>query len=144
MGGALLAGAAIGFMPWNYPSAKVFLGDVGSYGLGMLIAILAVWAAAGGVSAWQAIAPLALYIADTSWTLAKRILRGSSWRVAHREHTYQLLLGGRLTHAGVTIMVGLATALLCAIAWVLPELIAIPISLTILAAYLVSPRILCR
>jgi UDP-GlcNAc:undecaprenyl-phosphate/decaprenyl-phosphate GlcNAc-1-phosphate transferase len=91
VGGTVLLGATAGFLPWNFPRARIFLGDVGSYSIGFLVA----WLALIGVlttDRWTwCLAPLLLVLIDTSLTLARRAQRGESLMEAHREHVYQRL-----------------------------------------------------
>lgn len=86
--GLSLAAAAAGFLLWNRPPAKVFLGDVGSIPLGFLIGWLLIEAARGGAWAAALILPAA-FLADATWTLAARTLRGANPMEAHAEHVYQ-------------------------------------------------------
>lgn len=141
VGGALLAGACLGFLPWNAPRATVFLGDVGSYGLGLLIGALAVQAVVQGVPPWTAAAPLLLYAADTAWTLLRRVLRGDSWREAHREHVYQRLCDVGLSHLQVSAVVLVVTAGACAAYRWLPGLVATVFTAVLLALYLALPHL---
>jgi UDP-GlcNAc:undecaprenyl-phosphate/decaprenyl-phosphate GlcNAc-1-phosphate transferase len=67
--GLALAVAAAAFLPWNAVRARVFLGDVGSYSIGAALAVLAVRLIADGVPAEAVAGPVALYLADTAWTL---------------------------------------------------------------------------
>jgi len=90
-GGAMMAGAALGFAPYNVPNARLFLGDVGSYFIGAWLAALAVLGLRAGVPPEAVLAPLALYVADTGTTLVRRVLRGERWYLPHREHAYQRL-----------------------------------------------------
>lgn len=103
--GVVVSAAAVGFLPWNVPKAKVFLGDTGSYSLGMAIGGLALLAWYNGSTLVEAIAPLVIYLADTTWTLLKRIVCGRSWREAHREHVYQRLADGFGSHLGSALVV---------------------------------------
>lgn len=102
--GAILAGAALGFLPHNFPRARVFMGDVGSVPIGFVSAGLAV-VLARKAGLWL-IVPLVLlhanYILDTSITLIRRILRGEKWYLPHREHFYQRLVRSGKSHAMVT------------------------------------------
>jgi UDP-GlcNAc:undecaprenyl-phosphate GlcNAc-1-phosphate transferase len=93
--GFAIAGASLGFLPWNAPHARVFLGDVGSYGLGSAVAAASLLAWSAGIPLLLAVAPLTVYGADTGWALLKRIWGRRRWHEAHREHVYQ-----RLTDAG--------------------------------------------
>ena len=112
-----LAGAAAGFLPFNWAPASVFLGDVGSYFLGFTLAALPLatppeWRSSAvlfvALSLW-------LFLADATWTLARRALRGERVHEAHREHLYQKL-ALRWGHARVTLSIGMASAALTAAA----------------------------
>src|SRR6201995_1145162 len=70
--GLAIALGACAFLPWNIARARGFLGDVGSYSLGAALALLAATAVARGVPPEAAAGPLALYLADTAWTLQRR------------------------------------------------------------------------
>jgi UDP-GlcNAc:undecaprenyl-phosphate GlcNAc-1-phosphate transferase len=99
-----LAGAAIGFLPHNFPRAKMFMGDVGSAPLGYLQAILVCWIGLGhdGRLFWPLILLHANFILDTSITLMRRLGRGASIHQAHRDHFYQELVRAGWPHAFVT------------------------------------------
>lgn len=98
--GIVLAAAALGFLPWNWQRAKLFLGDVGSVPLGYLAGWLLLSLAAAG--AWKAALILPLYyLADATITLLRRLKRGERvWR-AHREHYYQRAVQSGMSHAAV-------------------------------------------
>jgi UDP-N-acetylmuramyl pentapeptide phosphotransferase/UDP-N-acetylglucosamine-1-phosphate transferase len=83
-----LCGALLGFAPFNRPVAKLFLGDVGSLPIGLLLAwLLALVAGAGHVAA-ALILPL-YYLADATITLLRRLVMGEPFWQAHRTHFYQ-------------------------------------------------------
>lgn len=84
-----LSVAGLGFLPWNVPLPRLFLGDSGSYFIGSAVAILALTMAFNFIVA--ALAPLAIYFADTSTALVRRMLAGHSPTTPHRDHTYQQL-----------------------------------------------------
>jgi UDP-GlcNAc:undecaprenyl-phosphate GlcNAc-1-phosphate transferase len=111
--GAAVAAVALAFLPWNAVRARVFLGDVGSYGLGAALAVLAAYAVLHGVPAEAAIAPLALYLADTAWTLQRRIRAGERWLEPHRTHIYQRWCDAGWSHQRVTVVSAAATTALC-------------------------------
>jgi UDP-N-acetylmuramyl pentapeptide phosphotransferase/UDP-N-acetylglucosamine-1-phosphate transferase len=100
-GGLIVAAAALSFLPFNAGNAKIFLGDVGSYGLGAALAALAGAAALSGVPIEVAVAPLAVGLADTGWTLLRRVLAGERWYQAHRSHVYQRLTDVGWSHTRV-------------------------------------------
>jgi UDP-N-acetylmuramyl pentapeptide phosphotransferase/UDP-N-acetylglucosamine-1-phosphate transferase len=85
---AALLGAMIGFAPFNKPVAKVFLGDVGSLPIGLLLGWLLLELAGSGHLAAALILPL-YYLLDATITLVRRIARGERFWQAHRSHFYQ-------------------------------------------------------
>lgn len=89
--GLALCGAAVGFLPWNFPRARVFLGDVGSYSIGMAIGCLALLTVTTTHSLIAAVAPVCVFLTDTTLTLVRRAARGEPVMSAHREHVYQRL-----------------------------------------------------
>jgi UDP-N-acetylmuramyl pentapeptide phosphotransferase/UDP-N-acetylglucosamine-1-phosphate transferase len=113
---AAILGAAIGFLVWNWPPARIFLGDVGSTTLGYLTGFLLLGVAGSGH--WRIALALPLYfLADATITLGRRLGRGERpWR-AHREHFYQLAVDHGLGHAAVTKRVIAADLLLILCGW---------------------------
>ena len=110
---AALAGAALGFLPFNWSPASVFLGDVGSYFLGCLLAALPLTAPADSRSSAVLLVALSLwlFLADASFTLVCRAGRGARVWEAHREHLYQHLASS-FGHARVTLALAVGSALL--------------------------------
>lgn len=90
-----LCGAMIGFAPFNRPTAQLFLGDVGSLPIGLLLGWLLVLLAGGGHFAAAALLPL-YYVADATLTLLQRVAKGESVMQAHRKHFYQRAYDGGL------------------------------------------------
>ena len=86
--GATALGAALGFLVWNKPPARLFLGDVGSVPLGFVLGWLLLSLAAQGQWAAALLLPL-YYLADATLTLVKRLLRREAVWQAHRSHFYQ-------------------------------------------------------
>lgn len=125
---ALLASAAAaGFLVWNWPPARLFLGDVGSGFLGFLFATLAV--ASERSRALPAVLWLLLlgpFVADATLTLLRRMWRGDRWYAAHRSHAYQRATQAGWSHRRVTtavLGVNLAAAALAALAARQPTLL---------------------
>jgi UDP-N-acetylmuramyl pentapeptide phosphotransferase/UDP-N-acetylglucosamine-1-phosphate transferase len=113
---AAIAGAAIGFLGWNWSPARIFLGDVGSVPLGYLLGFLLLGAALRGW--WKIALILPLYfLADATLTLGRRLLRGERVWQAHREHFYQQAVRSGLGHAAVTGRVIAADILLIGAGW---------------------------
>ncbi len=113
--GLTLAAAAAGFLAWNWPPARIFLGDVGSVTLGFLSGWLLLTLAAAG--AWPAALLLPLYyLADASLTLARRAWRRERIWQAHRQHFYQQGARRLNSHGKVTLRLALLDAALIALA----------------------------
>lgn len=114
--GMAVAGACLGFLPFNFPRAKVFLGDVGSGTLGYLVAVLiAIGSTSSPIHAWPLLllAPLAV-LADSGLTLLWRMRRGDHWWQAHNEHAFQRW-SQRQGHAKVALAYGLWTIIVIAV-----------------------------
>jgi UDP-GlcNAc:undecaprenyl-phosphate GlcNAc-1-phosphate transferase len=122
--GAAIAGVSVGFLPWNAPHAKVFLGDVGSYTLGSAVILLVVWSAAAGIPIFYSIAPVLVYFVDTGWTLMRRLLGHRVWREAHREHVYQRFTDCGFSHIASAALVATLSGTIC-----LSAILMIPVNL---------------
>lgn len=105
-----LAAASLGFLPFNFPRARVFLGDVGSYFSGAVLALLVSLALLRGFTLEAAVAPVGVFVADATVTLVRRILGGKPWATAHREHAYQRLVDGGWSHTLTTTVVATVIA----------------------------------
>ncbi len=95
----VLSAASIGFLYWNWPPARIFMGDSGSCFVGFTFGVLAVigWrSGAVPLSAWCIL--LAVFICDSSLTLLKRVVAGEKWYTPHRSHAYQILVQSGMTH----------------------------------------------
>ena len=110
-----LLGAMLGFAPFNRPVAKLFLGDVGSLPIGLLLAWLLLRVAANGYIAAAIILPL-YYIADATLTLGRRLANGERVWQAHRSHFYQRALDGGFSVTEVVARVLLVNCALVALA----------------------------
>lgn len=95
---AALGGAVVGFAPFNRPVARVFLGDVGSLPIGLLLGWCLLQLALHGHVAAALLLPL-YYLADSTLTLVRRILQREVFWEAHRTHFYQ-----RATDNGFTVI----------------------------------------
>jgi UDP-N-acetylmuramyl pentapeptide phosphotransferase/UDP-N-acetylglucosamine-1-phosphate transferase len=91
-----LCGALIGFAPFNRPVAQIFLGDVGSLPIGLLLGWLLVQLAGHGYLGAAVLLPL-YYLADATITLLRRLINGEQITHAHRSHFYQRALDSGLT-----------------------------------------------
>jgi Fuc2NAc and GlcNAc transferase len=112
----LLAGSAAGFLLWNFPPARIFMGDAGSGFLGLLIAVMALWSGSEQpVLFWSWMILYGCFFVDASVTLVRRVRRGDKFYEAHRSHAYQYAsrrLGG---HRPVSLAVGAIN-----LVWLLP------------------------
>jgi Fuc2NAc and GlcNAc transferase len=86
----ILIGATTGFLIWNWPPAKIFMGDVGSGFLGATLGIYIYWAIIDDIiSFWSWLILLGVFVVDATFTLLRRILLRQKWYEAHRLHAYQ-------------------------------------------------------
>jgi len=136
-----LAAACAGFLPFNLPRARIFLGDVGSGALGFALAVVLVGVIGQGRDTWPVLLmPLSAFLIDATLTLAARMLRGERWWQPHIQHAYQhwarrsgrhvvvTLAYAGWTLAAVVIMLlarttGIATMVAIILAWYLAGLI---------------------
>ncbi|WXL27351.1 glycosyltransferase family 4 protein [Ectopseudomonas mendocina] len=86
----LLASSVMGFLVWNFPPARVFMGDVGSGFLGFSLGILALHAGQSDpVLLYCWLIMLSVFIVDATYTLLRRMIRGDRFYEPHRTHAYQ-------------------------------------------------------
>jgi Fuc2NAc and GlcNAc transferase len=118
----LAASAALGFLPWNWPRAKIFMGDVGSGFLGFVFALawlLEARVSAGGLFVLPVL--LGCFLVDATLTLLWRVFRGEKWYAAHRLHVYQTF-SSVYGHRAVTLVcVGVTVFWLGPWAWAARE-----------------------
>jgi UDP-N-acetylmuramyl pentapeptide phosphotransferase/UDP-N-acetylglucosamine-1-phosphate transferase len=106
----VVASACVGFLPWNFPRARIFLGDVGSGGLGYLVPVLALLTMrSSGIDIVRAHLPLFALFGDATWTFLRRWRNGERVTEAHRSHLYQRLANGGMGHAPVTMIYAFAS-----------------------------------
>lgn len=147
----LVAGASLGFLWHNWSPARIFMGDAGSGFLGFAFAVMPLMAYAATGDARLPVAGLVVvapFVFDTTYTLARRLIRGENVVEAHRSHLYQRLVTNGWSHASVTMLyLGLAAgAGWGALAWIhgitgwilLPPIAAILV-LPILVAHVSPP-----
>jgi Fuc2NAc and GlcNAc transferase len=112
----LLAAASGGFLVWNWPPAKIFMGDVGSGFLGFVLGVFALSSAkVQPVLFWPWLIQLSAFIVDPTVTLIRRLITGERWYEAHRSHAYQHAARRWGSHSKVTLAI---TAL--NVAWLFP------------------------
>lgn len=112
----MLGAAAAGFLYWNFPPAKIFMGDAGSGFLGIALGVLSIqgsWASPQLFWSWLIL--LGVFIVDATVTLVRRLLRRERLYEAHRSHAYQFASRHYGRHVPVTLAVGLIN-----LVWLLP------------------------
>lgn len=108
--GLAVAAGCLGFLPWNFPRARIFLGDVGSGALGFLIAVVGLIGVQDHCpNLAAAYLPLAPLFGDAIVTLVRRWRRGEKLTQAHRSHLYQRLANGGAGHTRVTLIFAAAS-----------------------------------
>ena len=112
----VLASATLGFLVWNWPPAKIFMGDGGSGFLGLMLAALSLQAAwVEPRLFWSWVVLLGVFVVDATVTLFLRVSRGEKFYEAHRSHAYQHAAQKAGAHLPVVLAVGAIN--LC---WLLP------------------------
>lgn len=112
----LLAASVSGFLYWNFPHARIFMGDAGSGFLGIALGGLSLQAASVSESMlWAWLILLGVFIVDATFTLFRRLFRGDKVYEAHRSHAYQFASRRFGKHLPVTIAVGVINMF-----WLLP------------------------
>lgn len=118
-----LAAAVAGFLFWNFPPARIFMGDAGSGFLGVSLGLLSLqagWASSSLLYSW--IILLGVFVVDATVTLGRRLLRGDKVYEAHRSHAYQFASRRYRSHLPVTVAVAAINVL-----WLLPVASAVAV-----------------
>jgi len=112
----LLALAVTGFLCWNFPPARIFMGDAGSGFLGLQLALLSLHAMnVSPILLWGWIILMGCFIVDATFTLARRLVRGDKVYEAHRSHGYQYASRHFGQHRPVSLAIAAINVL-----WLLP------------------------
>ncbi|MDD1984038.1 MraY family glycosyltransferase [Pseudomonas asiatica] len=117
----LLAATVAGFLCWNFPPARIFMGDAGSGFLGIVLGLLALQA--GWINPllfWGWLILLGVFVVDATYTLVRRLLRGDKVYEAHRSHAYQYASRRHGSHRPVSLAVAAIN-----LAWLLPVALAV-------------------
>jgi len=114
----ILASAVAGFLLWNWPPAKIFMGDAGSGFLGFAFAAMVLWASVENIHLfWPCVILLSLFVVDATTTLLRRMLKGERWYEPHKSHAYQKI-ARRKGHVPVALGVAaINIAVLAPLAW---------------------------
>jgi UDP-GlcNAc:undecaprenyl-phosphate GlcNAc-1-phosphate transferase len=158
----LVAGAAVGFLPWNFHPAKIFMGDSGSMLLGLVLAAATISGvgrtdaptntdlAALAIPAVIPLLVLAVPLVDVVWAILRRLRRGRPWYLPDKEHIHHRLLDIGHTHRQAVLLMylwsGLLAASALAITFVRSSTLVVAM-LVVIAAVLVGtsvPRMLRR
>jgi Fuc2NAc and GlcNAc transferase len=112
----ILSFAVFGFLLWNFPRARIFMGDAGSGFLGIMLGLLSIQAAwIKPELFWCWLILLSVFVSDATCTLLRRLLRGDKIYEAHRSHAYQWASRKFSSHKVVTLAVAAIN-----IVWLLP------------------------
>lgn len=112
----LIMASTAGFLFWNIPPARIFMGDVGSGFLGLILGVLAILTVRNGsLSMWVWVILLGVFVVDATITVLRRMIRGVRWHEAHRSHAYQHAARRWKSHGKVTVAISLIN-----IFWLLP------------------------
>lgn len=103
----LLAMTVVGFLFWNFPPAKIFMGDAGSGFLGIVLGLFSIQASwINPQFFWSWLILLGVFIVDATWTLFRRLLLGEKIYEAHRSHAYQYASRYYGSHKTVSLAIG--------------------------------------
>ncbi|MEO8080998.1 MAG: glycosyltransferase family 4 protein [Caldimonas sp.] len=117
----LFASCVAGFLIWNFPPARIFMGDAGSGFLGCTIATLALWSSHTAPHLfWSWFILVGCFMADATVTLVRRVRRGDRFNEAHRSHAYQYAARRYCSHKVVSMTFVAITAL-----WLVPLAVAV-------------------
>lgn len=149
----LLAAACLGFLRYNFPPARIFMGDVGSLFIGYALSAFALLITNSGIRPVPfpvVLLIFAPFLFDTILTLIRRWLRGEPLHLAHRQHLYQRLVAAGQTHRRVTLSyyalnLVFAVLALCYLQGSdLMRVVLLLSGLTILAGFTIYVHLACR
>jgi len=142
-----LVGSVLIFLKWNFPHARVFLGDSGSYLIGGVVGLCALIVFIQ-TSSIVAFVPLYIYATDTGFTFLQRIARGRNPFLAHRGHIYQRMVSGGVSKKNTVLVtlaftiVGSVSALIISIFLLEPNPIIIITLGALSVVYISLPRVI--
>lgn len=112
----VLAASVCGFLLWNWPPARIFMGDACSSFLGFVLALIAIITSLDdAINLWSWLILSAIFVVDSTYTLIIRVLNGKKFYEAHRSHAYQILSRRFQSHKYITLGV-----LIVNIIWLIP------------------------
>ena len=138
----IVASSSLGFLLFNFPPAKIFMGDVGSSLLGFLAAVGMLWAErAASIPLWVSILVFSPFIVDASVTLVRRVLAGEKPWQSHRDHFYQRLVLLGWGHRK-TVVREYGLMLLCAVSAVVAQRVSVGAQTGLLGAWVAGYAVL--
>lgn len=118
-----IAAAGCGFLVWNFPPAKIFMGDVAAAPLGYLVAVVTFFGVQNqSLDLWQPLLIFSPFWVDATCTLLRRLLKGERFWTAHRSHAYQRFAQAGWGHRRTTLAEYGFMVLMIAAAWWFGEL----------------------
>ncbi|MBN1598760.1 MAG: glycosyltransferase family 4 protein [Bacteroidales bacterium] len=114
----ILIAATAGFLSWNWPKAKIFMGDTGSTQLGFILIILGIYyhnTTEFHIVNWIILSSVFWF--DATVTLFRRFIKKEDLSIAHRKHAYQRLIQGGFSHLKVDIIVSILNLALLGLVW---------------------------
>jgi len=115
------AACVAGFLVWNFPPARIFMGDAGSGFLGCVAATLALWSShTASYLFWSWFILGGCFMVDATVTLVRRVARGERFNEAHRSHAYQYAARRHGSHKKVSVAFVVVT-----LGWLLPIAVAV-------------------
>lgn len=102
----ILCGAIAGFLLWNWPPAKIFMGDVGSGFLGYIFAVISLYTMNNlqlSFVFWSI--TMGIFLCDATFTVLYRIYQKKRWYDAHSEHAYQQMIALGFSHRVITMSI---------------------------------------
>lgn len=100
----IVVATSLGFLPFNFPRARTFMGDTGSLFLGALLSLLVIQLGQRGIPYAALALVCSAYLYDSAFTLLRRMRRRENIFRAHRSHLYQRLIQAGMSHLAVTLI----------------------------------------
>lgn len=122
-----ISAASLGFLLFNFPPAKIFMGDAGSSTIGFLVGAFIIWGNNENIIAfWQSLLIFSPFIVDATVTLASRIINKERFWEAHKTHYYQRLVNSGWSHKK-TVLYEYTVIILCSVSAVISVVINTPL-----------------
>ena len=132
--GCVLGGGALGFLPFNFPRARMFLGDLGSITFGFNSGVLLIWGFVSNSTVpkkWIILLIPMYFFLEGFTAIVRRMVSGEKWWLPHREHFYQRLIRSGATHTRTTLLMWGGQIIAVIIVW-----LSLKLSWEIIMAYI--------